>query len=291
LADRQHGVVAIAQLRRLGFRAHHIDRRLAAHRLRAVYRGVYAVGHRRIGREGQWLAAVLACGPGALLSHRSAAALWGILDLERPRPDVTVPGHGTRERPGIRVRRSTVLHVEDRSEHLGIPVASVARTLLDLATDVPVWRVRRAASEATRLDLLDHAAADRLIERSQGRHGVSVLRALVAADLSADARTRSDLESRFLDFCRGEGLPTPLVNAHVGGYEVDAYWPQARLVVELDSWEFHKDREAFERDRQKAADLTRQGFTVVQITDRRLKRERREVHATLRALMNQSGTG
>jgi very-short-patch-repair endonuclease len=293
LADRQYGVVAVTQLRRLGFGPHHVDNRVAAHRLRRVHRGVYAVGHRQIRREARWLAAVLACGPDALLSHRSAAALWGVLDLERPRVDVTVPGRGARERQGIRIRRSVALGAEDRSEHLGIPVTSVPRTLLDLAGDVPAWRVRRAFEEAARLELLDRRGLERLVKRSRGRLGIAVVRDLITYDPSAAARTRSELEKDFLDFCREEGLPTPLVNTRLAGYEVDVYWPRARLVVELDSWEYHRSHNAFERDRAKASDLKLAGFEVVQVTDRRLRGEREQVRATLAALLalRPRGTG
>ena len=270
---------------KLGFTANDLYRRVAVRRLRPLHRGVYAVGTRLVSREGRWLAAVLACGSGALLSYRSAAALWGILDLERPRVDVTVPGHGGRARPGIRIRRSDAVDAEDRAEHLGIPVTSGPRTLLDLAGDVPARQVRRAYEDAVRLGRADGKALDRLVERSRGRKGIAVVRSLIDYDPSAAIRAHVGLERLFLDFCREEDLPTPLVNVHVAGYEVDAYWPEARLAVELDSWEFHRGREAFERDRAKSTELRLAGFEVIRLTDRRLKRERDHVRATLVALL------
>lgn len=122
--------------------------------------------------------------------------------------------------------------------------------------------------------------------RSKGRRGVAILRRYLVLDLQSLARAKSHLEGRFLRFCEEEGLPAPEVNAFLGGYEVDASWPGTKVIVELDSWSFHRSRAAFERDRAKWADLTAQGFRVIVVTDRRLRQERRKLAAALRALLS-----
>jgi predicted transcriptional regulator of viral defense system len=200
-------VVARFQLIAAGLGAGAIDHRIAVGRLVPVYRGVYMVGHAPLTARGHWIAAVLACGPEALLSHRSAAALCGIAVTSSPLIDVTVPRSRHRQE-GIAVHRSRVLDVEDRAVRHRIPVTSVPRTLLDLAEVVSAHRLERTLEEAERLDLIDMRALRRLVERSRGRHGLRPLAALLARSTPA-RHTRSELERRFLDPWSSSSTGTP----------------------------------------------------------------------------------
>jgi hypothetical protein len=286
LAVAQHGVIAHRQLVALGLKPGAIKHRSALGRLHRVHVGVYAVGHRKLGANGHRMAAVLACGSGALLSHRAAAALWGLRASARPRIDVTV-GRAGRGHPGIDIHRVRALHPDDCTVHDGIPVTTVARTLLDLAEVVRTTEVERAFDEAERLRLLDMRALAAVCERAAGRHGLRVLRPLLEDARPSVAETRSPLERVFLPFCRDHGLPLPAVNVLAAGFTVDALWPKERLVVELDSYEFHgRSRAAFERDRARDAALQLAGYRVVRITWRRLAREPDAVAVTIRALLD-----
>lgn len=258
-----------------------IDQRVSSGWLHVVHRGVYAVGHPRLVGLGPWMAAVLACGEGALLSHRAAAALWDIAPYAGELVEVTTP-RSRRGCAGVVVHRSRRLHPEDTAVHEGIPVTSLARTLCDLAEVVSRGRLERAFEAAERRRVLDMAAVERVMERGRGRHGVPALRRLVADYRSEAAETRSELERRFLDFCRQQGLPLPAMNAWVAGFEVDAFWPG--LVVELDSWEYHRTRASFERDRARDAALQLHGYPVIRITSRALSNEPERVEATVRRL-------
>jgi hypothetical protein len=237
LAARQHGVVALWQLTALGIEASAIRRRVADGRLRRVHRGVYAIGP--LGRKGYWMAAVLACGEGALLSHRDAAMLWNLRQTDRTAIDVTVAGARRRRRSRIAVHSTAEIHADDRAEVDGIPVTSIARTLLDLAEVVPAEHLRRAYEAAERRELLDMQAVRELITRSSGRRGLPALLALLDYDPREAVESKSDLESRFLDLVREACLPLPQLNVLVEDFQIDAYWPEARLVVELQSWEHH----------------------------------------------------
>jgi hypothetical protein len=192
---------------------------------------------------------------------------------------------GGRARPGIRVHRTRWLHPDDRSSHCHTPVTSPARTLVDLAAVVAPRHLEQAFEEGLRSGVVSPEALREQVERSEGRRGVPLLRDLLGIDLSKIAKTKSRLEGRFLRFCSDEGIPSPEVNAWVGGYEVDMSWPGMNVVVELDSWGFHSGRASFERDRAKWADLTAKGYRMIVVTHRRLTREGPEVAATLRSLL------
>ena len=237
--------------------------------------------------RGRWLAAVLASGPGALLSHRSAAALWGLARVGGGRIDVTAL-RGKRGRPGIALRQVRQLHAEDRGELDGIPVTAVPRTLLDLAADGHS-RIRKLGEEAERLRLLDMREVERLLANKSGAPGIRALRGALDS-LDEAPPTRSALECCFLDICADGGLPAPDVNVVVAGIEVDALWAPASVVVELDGFRFHRTRAAFERDRERDAILLSAGYRVLRLTWRRLHRGRAEVIATLRSLLESSPT-
>jgi len=285
LAEKQHAVVAHRQLTGLGLSTSSIHDWVRNGRLHRVHQGAYAVGHRRISREGRWMAAVLACGPTALLSHRDAAALWGLM---RPGlhagTDVTT-ARRCRRRPGIVLHRSRRIHEEDRTTRDGIPVTSTARTLLDLAEAVRPWRLARAIEEADRHHLFDLRAVDRLIARSRGRRGLKPLNAAINA-YRPPSFTRSELERRFIDLCRRAGLPRPAANLWIAGGEADMSWPERRLVVELDTTAHHQTEAAFERDRARDATLQLAGFRVLRVTDRRLERAPGEVVRAVRTLLD-----
>lgn len=266
LAKRQHGVVSLAQLRSLGLNRSRVTRWLADGRLHLIHRGVYAVGHTNLTINGHYIAAVLACGPGALLSHRSAGALR---DLRRWSGviEVTVPSRRVGPR-GVRIHRSRCLAQEDRTIVDGIPITSVARTLLDLAAVLPERDLNRALDRAERLRLFDLTASHGLLARAAGHHGAGPLRRAIAA--WEPSYTQSEFEEHFKELVLASDLPRPLFNAQVQGrttsWEVDAYWPQARLAVDLDSYDFHRTRQDFERDAAKNADLELAGEQVMRLS-------------------------
>lgn len=263
MAARQHGVVTRAQLIAVGILPSGISDRVSAGRLHRIHRGVYAVGHPNLCNEGRWIAAVLACGEGAVLSHRSAAELWRMLPVRQANPngregpaavDVTVPGAGgRRRRAGIRLHRSLTLSPADVTRRAAIPVTTPARTLADLRRVVPSHRFAAALRQAEYLRL-------------------------PTGDRVTPDRTRSELETRFLALCRRHRLPRPEVNVRVDRFRVDFLWRQERLIVELDGWESHRTRSAFEEDRARDARLALLGFEVVRFTWRQV-----EDHAALAA--------
>jgi very-short-patch-repair endonuclease len=231
------------------------------------------------------MAAVLAGGEGALLSHRDAAMLSDLRETRRRAIDITVLGASRRSRPRLTIHSAAALHPGDRAEVDGIPVTSVPRTLLDLAEVVAPTQVRRASEAAERHRILDVTAASELITRSNGRRGLPALLALLDYDPAVAQEARSDLESAFLDLVREADLPPPSVNVLVEGYLVDAYWPAARLVVELQSYQHHAHRQAFDRDYAKLGRLTMSGFRVLPLTARQLRDEADWVMGALRWLI------
>jgi predicted transcriptional regulator of viral defense system len=263
LAERQHGVVAHAELLELGVGPCSVKRWAAAGRLHRLYRGVYAVGHAAIGVYGRWLAAVKACGPGSLLSHTTGAALSNIRRSSSPIIHVTTPNRASPK--GIRVHRVRSLHPDDVAVIDGVTVTSVARTLLDLADVVPRRELVRAIEQAERLRVFDMREIERLLARSNGRR-TKALRQAIAAVTGEPPRVNSEWERGLLDFCDDHQIPRPELNVLVQGYEVDALWRTRKIVVELDSYAFHRSRGAFEQDRDKYADLQLAGYLVLPLT-------------------------
>jgi len=280
LAERQHGVVARRQLFALGLGRGAIDRRIERGRLHILHRGVYTVGHRAITQHGRWMAAVLAAGPGAVLSHRSAAALWGIRPTTRTRIEVTVPRtlHAT---PTLHPR-CAVLQRDEVTTNDGIPTTTPARTLLDLAGLLGKRPLERALNEAEAMRLTSEAPVAELMERHPAKRGIADLRILLVTSRSS---TRSELEARFLTLLDTHGLPQPETNIIIEGIEVDAVWRQQRLIVELDGYAFHSTRQAFEHDRARDRHLTANGWRVLRITWRDLAERAHELAAELRALL------
>jgi very-short-patch-repair endonuclease/predicted transcriptional regulator of viral defense system len=288
LAGRQHGVVARRQLAALGLGADAIDHRIAAGRLHPIHRGVYAVGHRSLTRHAVWIAAVLAAGADAVLSHRSAAALWGIRHGERSSVEVIAPRR-IRERRGLHAYR-IVLPPDEVTHERGIPVTNVARTLLDLAAVVSQEQLEHALNEAEIRRLTSPLPLDALVARYPGRRGIAAInRALGNQRQTGETITRSELERRFLAFTEAHGLPRPQTNTALGPYEPDALWPDARLVVELDSYAIHTTRQAFESDRARDRALQTMGYRVVRITWRQLRTDPHAIAGQLRALLAIAG--
>jgi very-short-patch-repair endonuclease len=271
LAARQWGVVARRQLLAAGLTHAMVGERVRHGRLIALHRGVYAVGHRQLRREGYWLAAVLAV-PGAVLSHRSAAALHDLRPVGAGKIDVTTT-RGAVDRDRIRVHRTRTLDATDIATVERIPVTTIARTLVDLAGVVPSDHLTKAMREAERTNPLDAQAIERVLERTAGRRGPghkATRAALAELEALATTLTRSSLEDAFLKLVRRAGLPRPRINALIEGMQVDASWEPQRLIVELDGWEHHRSKAAFEQDRTRDARLTAAGWRVVRFTHRQV---------------------
>lgn len=280
IASRQHGVISVAQLRRAGLSDDSIHRRLLAGRLHRLHRGVYAVGHAALAPQSRWLAAVLAIGRGprddddlvldrwgAAVSHRRAMCLWGLLP-ERPGPcDVIVHGNGGRaRRAGIRVHRSLSLRTADVTLRHGIPVTTPARTIADLrlaismghAGKISRWELRKAIRQANVVGL-------------------------PIGPEDAVVRTRSDLEGAFLAICRRYRLPQPEVNVRVGPLLIDFLWREERLVVETDSYRYHRGEAAFHDDRGRELELMRLGYGVLRLSEAQIDGAPKEVAEVLGA--------
>ena len=286
LAERQHGLVSRRQLLAAGLTRHAIAHRVRAGRLHCLSRGVYAVGHRLLSSEAHWMAAVLAGGPGAVLSHRSAGALWRIRS-RRGIVDVTVPS-SRRQRPGITWHVSN-LPADEITSVAAIPVTTVPRTLLDLATILDHHGVERAIDETEVQRHTDPLSLPALIARYPRRRGTATIRAVLAEGRTGNSVTKSELEERFLRFLADWGSPRPEVNASIamrGGFvEADCVWRNSRLIVELDGRAVHDTAAAFERDRARDRALGAAGWRVVRITWRQLTGEARELAEDLRAML------
>jgi very-short-patch-repair endonuclease len=285
LAREQHGVVARWQLLPRGFAPDVVDRWIASGRLHRVHQGVYAVGHTRLTVWGHCMAAVLSCGPHAVLSHRSAARLWNLLSDSRRLIDVTVPGRNRRPRGVVRVHQTRNLRPDDVTVVDGIPVTSVARTLLDLAATEKAERMEQAIQRAETHRLFDLKAVEQLLERSPRHKGRRPLLDALTDVVHTVPGTRRELERLFQSLVREAGLPRPEVNTMIEGLEVDVVWRDHRLIVELDSREFHLTRRAFETDRERDAALQVAGYRVIRITWRRLMNEPDAIVRELRALL------
>lgn len=261
-----------------------IEKAVAGGRLHRLDRAVYAVGHTNLSLHGQCLAAVFACGPGAVLSHYSAAWLHG---LARWKPE---PFHATgpvarRPRMPVRIHRTRRLAHADRVLVEAIPVSAVPRLLLDLAACLKATSLERLIERSEDLGLFDLRAVEELLARTVGHHGHARLRKAIAL-YKPTSFTRSSLERRFLELCLEAGLPQPRTNYVEEGFELDCYWPDFRFAVELDLFETHGTRAAFERDRKRQEDLLLAGIGMTRVTGPRLEREPDEVIERVRRLLS-----
>jgi very-short-patch-repair endonuclease len=227
------------------------------------------------------MAAVLACGPGAALSHVSAADLRNLRRSDAAKVDVVVATPGGRSRPGIRIHRQPTLRPTERTTHYGIPVTTAARTILDRAATLQQGRLERVLDQAEILGLTDYPALDALARAHPGHKGAKKLRRALATHVAGTTLTRSELEERFFALCDDHALPRPKVNERVAGKEVDFLFEDARRVVETDSWQFHRTRQAFERDRARDALLLARGYRTLRFTHRALTGAPLSVAATI----------
>lgn len=280
IAARQHGVISHLQLVALGLSRESIQRRVRAGRLHRVHRGVYAVGHKRLTQRGRWMAAVLAGGESAYLSHRSAAALWGLLP-NRAECHVTTP-RVLRDRDGIHFH-SQSLQLDEVTTHDGIPATTAARTLLDVAATEP-GQLERAFNEAEFRRLWDATGIRELLARYPQRAGTPALRALVPTGI-----TREELEHTFHALVEEHDLPRPLRNQPLTienrTIYPDAMWPEARLIVELDSRAAHDTTSRFDADRERDRLLALAGWTVVRVTWTHVTTDADRLAADLAALL------
>jgi very-short-patch-repair endonuclease len=270
LADAQHGVVSRSQLLDAGFTERQIDRRVQARRLHRVHYGVYAVGHRVLTTEGRWMAAALAVG--GVLSHASAAAAWDLRRTSSAVVHVTVRGDADVCGGGLRVHRSTTLSAAETTVHKGIPITTPARTIIDLARTLEGRALEHVVDVADQRGLVDFTD----------------LRAARPASLKAvlsrysPAPTRSELEERFLRLCDDHGILRPETNARIEGFEVDFVWRDARLIVEVDGYAYHRSPAAFESDRERDVTLKTAGWQVLRFTWSQVQRRAAWVAAAIR---------
>jgi very-short-patch-repair endonuclease len=283
LAAKQRGVITRAQLLELGLTRTTIDNWVKHSRLHPLYRGIFLLGHPRPIAGAPQLAAVLACGRGAVLSHLSAAGLWRLLPGREGDVDVTVPGRNPGRRRGIRVHRVNALDRRDVRKLGGIPITSPARTIFDVAAVVRRRELEQALAEAYARRLARRSDFVSLLARRSSRPGTRALRALL--DDGAPALTRSEAEDRLLALIRAGELPQPESNIRIGRHEVDFLWREQRLVVEVDGFAFHSSRSAFERDRRRDAELGTLGFRVMRVTWRQIVNEPEALVARLAAAL------
>lgn len=262
--------------------------RVARGQLLRIHRGVYAVGHDRLRREGWWMAAVLAAGPGALLSHRDAAALHGLRPPgDHKRWEVTTTGRAA-STDRLQIFRTVTLDARDATDVAGIPVTSVARTLVDLAGTVPSTQLTKALNEAERQRIFDLRAIEEALAataRRNGRGHRAMHQALERLAAIGAQVTRSELEDRFLALLDAHHLPRPRTNYGIEGMEVDACWPQQRLVVELDGWGAHATRRAFQDDRKRGNALEASGWRLLRFTWADVTRTPEETAALVRGAL------
>jgi hypothetical protein len=285
-ARRQHGVLTLAQLAELGLSARAVTHRLAAGRLHRVYRGVYAVGEPS--RQGRWMGALLASGGNAVLSHRSAAALWGIHD-DGVTVHVTRMGRAFRAPCGIEAHSGSAFESSDRAVRDAIPCTSLPRTLIDLATQVDRRALTRAIDRAEELRVFDLGSLRATLASKRGRRGVRAV-ADVLATYAGPAMTRNEVEACFLAIVSRAGLPTPEVNVWVplpegDGYRPDFLWRDIGLVVEVDGRTHHARMSAFEHDRRRDRRLALAGYTTHRFAASEIAAQPRRVARELRAFI------
>jgi putative AbiEi antitoxin of type IV toxin-antitoxin system len=267
IAGRQHGVVTVGQLLEAGLSRAAVKRRVEKGLLHRVHQGVYRVGHRAPSTEARYLAAVLACGEGAVLSGPAAAFLYGLTRGPAPAPEATTLGY--RRVAGVATRRVRRLHPRDTTVHRAIPVTTVQRTLVDLAARLPLEALARTCHEAEVRYRITAAMVEAALARRPNAPGAGTLHEIFRGQVHV---TLSELERRFLHVLESGGLPIPQTNRRVDGFYVDCRWPDHRLTVELDSYRYHHTRHAWEQDRRRAREARARGdefrrYTYGDVTD------------------------
>jgi very-short-patch-repair endonuclease len=289
VAERQHGVIARWQLLELGFSAEAIRHRIARGRLHPVHRGVYAVGRRQLTREGRWMAAVLACGAGAVLSHHSAGCLWGLRDRERAHVEVSVPRNRNSRPSGITVHRRHPGALADATTRDRIPVTSPLRTLVDLAARAARPQAEALVNQADKLDLIHPERLRRELEPLKGEPGAPLLREVL--DRATFSLTDSELERLFLPIVRRVGLPKPATRPWLNGHRVDFFWPELGLVVETDGLRYHRTATQQARDTVRDNAHRAAGLVPVRFTHAQVRYEPGYVEEILVAVTRRAGRG
>jgi very-short-patch-repair endonuclease len=283
IAARQEGSIGREQLIRVGLTRHEIGGRIRAGRLHPIHRGVYAVGHSRLGRNGRYHAALLFAGEGAVLSHRSAADLWELRASKETAVDVIVPTH-RRGDAVVRMRQDD-LDPRETMTRDGIRVTKPLRTLLDLAACVTDKELERAIRQAIYRKLTTTTLLADAVRKRSGQRGMARMRKALARIGEAPGVTRSPLEEEFLPFLRRHRLPMPELNVEIAGYEVDCVWREQRLIVELDGRDAHDQSPAFESDRARDAALLAAGWRVMRVTSWRIRHDGKRLASQLRAIL------
>jgi very-short-patch-repair endonuclease len=298
LAEKQHAVFRLEQLEALGLSRGAVFKRASVGRLHRIRLGVYSLVPRPLlTREGHWMAAVLACGPGAVLSHRDAAALHGMRPTSRTRIEVTVPRRSSRRHAGIQIHRSTTLTPADVTRENGIPCTTIARTALDLASVVARRPVERALDQLDAMQLFDLNALDDQLARNPRHPGARLLRSILEEHYVGGTPTESELEEAFLALCRRLRLPEPRVNRWIdlrdGGPMIrgDFVWYEQRVIVETDGHRYHRTRQARERDPLRDQRAMVAGWRPVRTTWRQVMRRPRELEPTLLRLLGSRSPG
>jgi predicted transcriptional regulator of viral defense system len=285
-------LITLSQLEAVGVTVQATHERLVAGRLFRIHRTVYSLAPEVMTERGRFMAAVLACGPDAVLSHRSAAYLWGLVDSWQAPIDVTAPNRRGRSPEGVAAHRDGSLQPIDKTTLHGIPCASVARTLLDFAGVAPEWEVRKAVAQAEVLRLLDLGKLRALLKRSRRRRGVARLRLILDTIHPQTGRTRSELERRFLAICARQSVPEPEVNVWLSApdgrrYQADFLWRAEKRILEADSRRFHDTDSSFVADRKRQQQLELAGWGVSRCTWEEVEREPRRLALTVRGLLVQ----
>jgi very-short-patch-repair endonuclease len=280
VASRQHGVVTRAQLLAEGLSASQVVRLVRKGTLIRVHPGVYRVGHAAASTEAVYLAAVYACGEGALLSGRAAGHLLGLSRGKPPHPEVLCPTQ--RRIPGVLTHRTRSPHSRDATTFKKVPVTTVPRTLVDLAAVLSEEDLARACHEAQVRFRVTPSKVELVLERRANSPGAGPLRRILRGEVHV---TLSKLERRFLELLRESGLPLPVTNRPAGGRRVDCRWPEHRLTVELDGYRYHSSRHAWEQDRRREREAHARGDQLRRFTYDDVFESPRPMLAELRSLL------
>ena len=293
LAVAQNGVVTREQLEELGLNDQAIAKRVERGRLHRIHQRVYSLTPRMMTERGRFMAAVLACGSRAVISHRSAAYLWGLVDCWDEPIDVTAPNRRGRSPDGVAAHRDGSIQPIDSTRVHGIPCTSVARTVLDFAAVAPEWEVRKAVAQAEVLRILDKPKLRALLKRSRRRRGVARLRLILETMHPQTERTRSELERLFLGMCANHAVPEPEVNVWLSApngkrYQADFLWRENKRIVEADSRRYHDTNSAFVSDRKRQQQLELAGWRVSRCTWEEVEHEPRRLALTIQGLIARS---
>lgn len=271
LARSQHGVVSSEQLRGIGYTPQAIHYRVRTGRLHPLHRGVYAVGRPHVTDHGRWMAAIIACGRGAVLSHSSGAALWRIGPEERDLIELSLPSRSRRCRPGLQIHQRPAFSDRDVTIEYGIPVTTPVQTLIDMTLRLDRAGIERMINEADKYNLAHPPGIRRALDQRVGETGVARLRQIL--DRRTFRLTKEELERRFLPLAAKAGLPVPLTGQWVNEFEVDFYWPDLGLVVETDGLRYHRTPGAQARDRLRDQAHTAAGLTQLRFTHEQVRYE------------------